>query len=184
MVPGLVDWPSEQQPTTAALGRRSLLLGAAIGILAWPGSARAAREDLYFEAHRDGDPIGHHAVRFSEHAARLIVDIEIRLTRTFAFIPVYRYRHQNREVWADDTVRQSAWLDVEAGRLVRSEIEALPAERIFAAGRTVQAERYRLTGAIACDLWYHQGRWSKHRFVASDGSTIDYVLLATAPAAP
>jgi hypothetical protein len=234
MVPGLVDWPSEQQPTSAALGRRSLLLGAAFGILAWPGSARAAREDLYFEAHRDGDPIGHHSVRFSEQAARLIVDIEIRLTRTFAFIPVYRYRHQNREVWADDklirldsktdddgvrswvsaradgdrllvdgsagrseipratfpasywhedTVRQSAWLDVEAGRLVRSEIEALPAERIFAAGRTVQAERYRLTGALACDLWYHRGRWSKHRFVASDGSVIEYVLLATSPVA-
>jgi hypothetical protein len=89
MVPGPVDSPSEQQPTTAALGRRGLLLGAvATGILAWPGPVRAAPQDLYFEAHRDGDPIGHHAVRFSEQGGRLIVDIEIRLTRTFAFIPV------------------------------------------------------------------------------------------------
>jgi hypothetical protein len=85
--------------------------------------------------------------------------------------------------WHQDTVTQGEWLDTHKGLLVRSRVEAMPAEPILAAGRTVQAERYRLTGAIACDLWYHQGRWSKHRFVASDGSTIEYVLLATSPVA-
>ena len=208
---------------------------AAGGSLAWPLSSRAAGDDLYFEARRDGRPIGHHAVRFSEEEGRLIVDIEISLTLTFAFIPVYRYRHQNREVWAGDTlirldaktdddgvrswvsaradggrllvdgsagrsemphetfpasywhrdtVSQEAWLDIRSGHLVRSKVEAMPAEPIFAAGRTVQAEHYRLTGAIACDLWYHEGRWSKHRFVASEGSTVEYVLLAASPSAP
>jgi Domain of unknown function (DUF6134) len=213
-----------------------VLIGAcAVGsALAWPLPARAAVSDLYFEARRNDSPIGHHAVRFSEDDGRLIVDIEISLTVTFAFIPVYRYRHQNREVWAGDqlvrldsktdddgtrswvsvradgdhllvdgsaghsempratipssywhegTVTQEAWLDTQAGRLVRSKVEAMPAEPILAAGRTVQAKRYRLVGAITCDLWYHEGRWSKLRFVAKDGSTIEYVLLAAPPVA-
>jgi Domain of unknown function (DUF6134) len=222
--------------TALDLDRRGLLLGAAAvgGSLAWPLPALAAVSDLYFEARRDGSPIGHHAVRFSEQAGRLSVDIEISLTVTFAFIPVYRYRHRNREVWADDqlvrldsktdddgvrswvsvradgdrllvdgsagrsevpretiptsywherTVTQEAWLDTQAGRLVRSKVEAMPAEPILAAGRMVQAKRYRLVGAINCDLWYHEGRWSKLRFVAKDGSTIEYVLLAAPPVA-
>lgn len=238
LVPELDHPPSRRRwPTTTALDRRGLLLGAAAsaGSLAWPLPALAAVSDLYFEARRDGSPIGHHAVRFSEEAGRLSVDIEISLAVTFAFIPVYRYRHRNREVWADDklvrldsktdddgvrswvsvradgnrllvdgsagssevprgtiptsywhedTVTQEAWLDTQAGRLVRSKVEAMPAEPILAAGRTVQAKRYRLDGAINCDLWYHEGRWSKLRFVAKDGSTIEYVLLAAAPVGP
>lgn len=238
LVRKLVHRPSNRlRLTTAALDRRRLLIGvlAAGGALAWPLPSRAAPADLYFEARRNGDPIGHHRVRFTEDDDRLIVDIEIGLTVTFAFIPVYRYRHQNREVWAgdrlirldsktdddgvrswvsaradgdsllvdssagssampretfptsywhEDTVSQEAWLDTQAGRLVRAKVEAMPAEPILAAGRTVQAKRYRLDGAISCDLWYHDGRWSKLRFVASEGSTIEYVLLASAPAAP
>jgi Domain of unknown function (DUF6134) len=85
--------------------------------------------------------------------------------------------------WNDATVTRQAWLNTQDGRLVRSTVEALPPEPILAAGRTVEAEHYRLAGDIDCDLWYQAGRWSKLRFVTSDGSTIDYLLEPGAGAA-
>ncbi|MGI9501349.1 MAG: DUF6134 family protein, partial [Geminicoccaceae bacterium] len=83
------------------LNRRSLIAGtlAAGSGLACPPLSWASGNGLFFEARRNGDPIGHHAVSFTEDSERLIGDVEISLTVTFAFIPVYRYRHQNREVW-------------------------------------------------------------------------------------
>jgi hypothetical protein len=219
-----------------ALQRRSLILGAIAGGsgLLWPLPSRAAPAPLRFEARRDGEPIGHHRVSFTQQADRLIVDIEINLMVTFAFIPVFRYRHHNREIWTggrlmaldsrtnDDgmmhrvsaradggnllvegtggrltlpgdtlptsywneaTVARQAWLNTQDGRLVRSTVEALPPEPILAAGRNVEARRYRLAGDIDCELWYHAGRWSKLRFAAPDGSTIDYLLEPGAGAA-
>ena len=81
-------------------------------------------------------------------------------------------------------VAQGAWLDTQSGRLVRSEVKALPAEPIVAAGRTVEASRYRLAGEIDCELWYDRGHWSKLRFAAPDDSVIDYALLPSGAAAP
>jgi hypothetical protein len=219
------------------LDRRNLMIGtvAAGASLAWPLPMQARTRDLHFEARREGDRIGSHTVRFGMAEGRLIVDIEISFTVSFAFIPLYRYRHHNRELWADgslirldsktdddgaehwvsaraegqqlvvesssgsralprDTlptsywnesmVTRGAWLDTQSGRLVRSEVEALPGERILAAGRTVEATRYRLAGEIDCELWYDRGHWSKLRFAASDGSVIDYALLQSGADAP
>ncbi len=96
--------------------RRSLLMtGGAIALGApWFGAnAQIAPEGgapLAFAAFRNGDAFGHHHVRFSKDGARLIVDIEIRFDVKFAFIPLYRYRHRNREIWQD-------------GRLVRLSTE-------------------------------------------------------------
>ncbi|HSA80840.1 MAG TPA: DUF6134 family protein, partial [Geminicoccaceae bacterium] len=78
--------------------------------------------------------------------------------------------------WHERTVEREQWLDTQSGRLARSTVERLGAEPIEAAGRTVEATRYRLRGDIDCELWYHEGRWSKLRFGASDGSTIEYAL--------
>ena len=86
--------------------------------------------------------------------------------------------------WNEGMLTRGAWLDSQSGELVRSEVEALPAEPIVAAGSTVEANRYRLVGAIDCELWYDQGRWSKLRFVAADDSIIDYLLLPSSPVAP
>ena len=48
-------------------------------------------------------------------------------------------------------------------------------ERIQAQGGWVLASRYKYSGSIDTTVWYDQkGRWLKMRFVAKDGSTIDY----------
>lgn len=191
-----------------------------------PGVRAMAPETLNFVVYRDGSEIGGHEVRFAQRGERLQVDIEIRFDVTFAFIPLYRYRHRNREIWQGDrlvaleartdddgtehwvraemrgdrmvvtsstgrldlprdtastsywneaTLRDGAWLDTQSGQLVRSRVEVHPPEQVRTSGQDVMAKRYVLTGDIDCELWYHQGRWVKLRFQASDGSTIDYL---------
>jgi hypothetical protein len=82
--------------------------------------------------------------------------------------------------WHESTVARSQWLDTQKGRLLRAEVERQGQDEILAGGRRVRATRYRLQGDLDCELWYHEQRWSKLRFRASDGSTIDYQLAAGA----
>ena len=89
-----------------SMTRRHALVGigasAIVNLLPF-GAARATRPDaLNFVAYRDGSEIGGHEVRFTQQEERLQVDIEIRFDVTFAFIPLYRYRHRNREIWQGD----------------------------------------------------------------------------------
>lgn len=217
-----------------ALDRRMMLL-AAIGCL---GSALLPRfgqgagrpADLAFAATRNGKPLGYHRIAFSEDGPRLIAEIEIAFEVKLAFIPLYRYRHRNREVWQDGRLVELAtrtdddgtdfeveakaaggmllvtgssgrlelpgdilpssywdermmqrgeWLDTQSGRLAHSQVSAQPAAPLELGGRTVDARRYDLKGDITCSLWYHEGRWVRLQFAASDGSVIEY-----APADP
>lgn len=192
-----------------------------------PAGGRSVPPDdrLSFVVYRDGSEIGWHEVRFARRGAGLQVDVEIRLDVIFGFIPLYRYRHRNRELWrgerlvelaartVDDgaeswveaqrrddrlivassagalelpgsitptshwneaRVLDGAWLDTQSGRLVRSRVAPQAPEPIRVGSRTVMAKRYVLAGDIDCELWYHDGRWVKLRFRASDGSMIDY----------
>jgi len=52
-----------------------------------------------FAVMRDGARIGHHRVTFTPRGDELIVDIDIRLDVSVAFINFYAYHHRNREVW-------------------------------------------------------------------------------------
>lgn len=76
--------------------------------------------------------------------------------------------------WMERMIEREQWLDTQKGRLLRSEVKDRGTERIEAASRRVEARRYTLAGDLDCDLWYHDGKWSKLRFDIS-GSTIDYV---------
>ncbi|MEM7023309.1 MAG: DUF6134 family protein [Pseudomonadota bacterium] len=83
--------------------RREAMLGATAGGvgLLWPGYAPAAPPSLDFSIFRKDSRIGHHRVRLSTDGDRTIAEIDIEIVVTFAFIPFYRYRHRNREVWAN-----------------------------------------------------------------------------------
>lgn len=56
---------------------------------------------LTFTAYRNGSRLGFHSIAFAKVDERLVVDIEIAFDVKLAFIPLYRYRHTNREVWQD-----------------------------------------------------------------------------------
>lgn len=55
-----------------------------------------------FTVLRDGTPIGHHRVLVSRDGEETRVEVDIALDVSLAFIPLYRYRHQAREVWRND----------------------------------------------------------------------------------
>lgn len=57
-----------------------------------------------FAVMRSGERIGHHRVTFTPRGDELIVDIDIRLDVSIAFINFYDYHHRNREVWRDGTL--------------------------------------------------------------------------------
>jgi len=61
--------------------------------------AQVKGASLIFAAYRNGDYLGLHRVDFSGSEERLVVDIEIAFDVKLAFIPLYRYRHKNRELW-------------------------------------------------------------------------------------
>lgn len=75
--------------------------------LTWPVLAagpmgwRGIDAPLMFTAYRNGNLLGTHKIDFSKTGERLVVDIEIAFDVKLAFIPFYRYRHRNREVWED-----------------------------------------------------------------------------------
>ncbi len=79
------------------------LLG--FGALPWPVIASASDvafgkgSPTVFTAYRNGSRLGFHRIDYSKDEDRLVADIEIAFDVKLAFIPVYRYRHRNREVW-------------------------------------------------------------------------------------
>ncbi len=75
--------------------------------LAWPALAansvswRGIDAPLRFTAYRNGKFLGSHQINFSKLGTQLVVDIEIAFDVKLAFIPLYSYRHSNREIWED-----------------------------------------------------------------------------------
>lgn len=71
--------------------------------LPWASLAATPRLDpIKFTAYRNDSRFGFHTVSFERVDGQLIVSIEISFDYKLAFIPLYRYRHRNREVWLDD----------------------------------------------------------------------------------
>jgi hypothetical protein len=85
-----VAWPGEAVAQAANAGDARLWL------------ASVPREGIIdFAVDRNGTPIGHHRLTFTRQGADVVVDIDIKLDVSLAFIKVYDYHHRNREVWRD-----------------------------------------------------------------------------------
>ena len=78
--------------------------------------------------------------------------------------------------WHRNFMERTSWIDTQNGKVVESRVNARGSERIEAAGEMVEAERFEVRGDLDVDLWYHDDRWVKLGFAASDGSRIDYRL--------
>jgi hypothetical protein len=78
--------------------------------------------------------------------------------------------------WHRNFMARERWIDTQNGRIVEGAVSAAGNERIESAGRMIEASRYTVRGDLDVDLWYHDDRWVKLGFAASDGSRIDYRL--------
>lgn len=86
-----------------------LLLSAAI-LLATPFVVMAAEsmsDELIFEASLDDKPIGVHRFWIRDGGGgRRIVQSQASFDVSILFVPVYRYRHDNTEIWQDGCLQQ------------------------------------------------------------------------------
>jgi hypothetical protein len=63
-------------------------------------AAQAGNSSQYtFDVFMDGKQIGHHRVAVNEDAGRIEVKAATNLVVRAAFIPVFRFEHQRREIW-------------------------------------------------------------------------------------
>jgi hypothetical protein len=79
--------------------RRDLLIGPLAATCIGRPAAAAWSDGLLFRATRNGSPIGWHRILFRQDGDRLDTDIDIRLDVRVLLIPVFSYRHRNRERW-------------------------------------------------------------------------------------
>jgi hypothetical protein len=79
--------------------------------------------------------------------------------------------------WNVRQIRQSALVNTQTGTEARIQVSVLGRETIRTASASIEATHYRYTGDLVMDQWFDDtGRWVKTSFIASDGSTIEYVL--------
>ena len=78
--------------------------------------------------------------------------------------------------WNPETIYQSRILDTQRGYMMNVNTEWLGKDTIQAGRESLAADRYRVTGDLAMDIWYSEaGQWVKLDFAAR-GSTISYEL--------
>ena len=68
-------------------------------------------------------------------------------------------------------------MNTQTGTEARIQVSVLGRETIRTTNASIDATHYRYTGDLVMDQWFDDtGRWVKTSFIASDGSTIEYVL--------
>lgn len=86
--------------------------------------------------------------------------------------------------WTRTAMRGGVLLDTETGQEMRVRVTRLGRETVTVGGRPIAADRYRVEGTLAVDLWYDdQGRWVRCAFTAR-GQRIEYQLTSPLSAAP
>ena len=121
----------------------------------------AAGDEVVFRAYRNDREIGWHRLAFGTAGERLLVEVEIQLDVTFAFLTLYSYRHRSRETWQgprlvaldtrtdDDGEQFAVQAEAEGDRLVvktaAGEVVDLPGETLptsYWHERTVEASQW------------------------------------------
>ncbi|MCG8510936.1 MAG: DUF6134 family protein, partial [Rhodospirillales bacterium] len=78
--------------------------------------------------------------------------------------------------WNPEVVSRSRVLNSINGSIDSVTIEDQGEETVETSTGPIQARRYVYSGELENEVWYDsQGQWVKMRFVARDGSTVDYL---------
>ena len=84
------------------------------------------QKELKFQILRDGEPFGTHHIKFETEGDLIRADISISMSLSLAFVKLFRYEHENTEIWRDD---QLVSIDAETNdNGKKSEVEAEQAD--------------------------------------------------------
>ncbi|MDF1586343.1 DUF6134 family protein [Marinimicrococcus flavescens] len=78
--------------------------------------------------------------------------------------------------WCSRFVEIDRWIDTQSGSVLAGHASRMGRETLAAAGGRIEAERWRVEGDVALDLWYRKGSWVGLAFEGPDGSSLDYEL--------
>lgn len=79
--------------------------------------------------------------------------------------------------WSYHQVKQSALLNTQSGLLSKIAVTPSGRDMVKTPDGTVEAARYVYDGDVRMEQWFDgRGCWVKSLFLASDGSTIEYIL--------
>lgn len=82
-------------------------------------------------------------------------------------------------LWNRGALDYSSLIDTIDGSILEVSVTPTGEETVMAAGRPVRARGFRVTGGLTRDVWYGtDGRLLRVRFVAGDGSQLEYRLRA------
>jgi hypothetical protein len=79
---------------------------------------------LAFTVTRNGEPIGSQVYRFDRQGHRVTVDIRTDIDFRFLSLPIYRFRHESREIWEDDRLIRMVSNTDDNGDPVTLEVQA------------------------------------------------------------
>lgn len=83
--------------------------------------------------------------------------------------------------WHRRFLEAPVWIDTQEGLLKRCRVSPEGTVQVAAAGSSVGADRFAISGDLTLDLWYAGPQWVKLEFKGSDGSVIDYRLERAVP---
>jgi hypothetical protein len=82
-------------------------LAAALGLAAGQAASAVSTSGggdgrLSFTVTRNGEPIGTQVYRIDRQGNRVVVDVNTKIDFRLLWIPIYRFRHESREIWDGD----------------------------------------------------------------------------------
>lgn len=83
---------------------KNITLTFIIGLLTISSASACIPDNMIkrFKIYNNGSPIGEHTLKFSQEGDRTNVDIDIQMKAGVLFFTVFRYSHQNTEIWEGD----------------------------------------------------------------------------------
>ena len=82
-------------------GTRFAMCGAALvmGLMTLPANGMGPQSRIAFAVDREGSPLGTHSTTITRNGDEIEVTVKIDFRVDLAFLTLYRYEHESREVW-------------------------------------------------------------------------------------
>lgn len=154
--------------TTKAI---QLILACALALPALAPADSGAVEDFKFQVLLDDKPIGFHNFRVIEQQAGRTIEIDAEFDVRVFYVPVYSYRHSNRELWQDGCLaRIDSATDDNGERFV---VQGRKSGQTYTISTDSETQSYRVDCLMSFAYWDRQMLQQRRLLNAQTGEIID-----------